>query len=313
MRHIATALLVGCFWLVAPLNAFSANSASQLNLASADWSEKASPNLATEPPSKEAVKHFINAVTSDDELDEEVCSFRFANLQHGKNLSLVVGAASSGREPCDEVYIVDKVPSGFDVSLGAPSVFDDLGAGSIGPGTDVSGSIKNIQGKVVYVMDFDLGTIKGQCYANWPVIYAWSGTSYKNESDRFKGFYRARLDRIKKTISDISTKRNTEDGNQQECLLAEQAQIERFLGISSDALLNQAVRLRSSNNPAKRQFAADLFSVVGPQAGRKYLGMLAKDSDRNVSDEAKYYLLGPSWKGPIRPPDDLDPPAGPQI
>jgi hypothetical protein len=296
MRHIATALLVGCCWLVAPLSAFSANSASQTKLGLADWSEKASPNLATKPPSKEEVKNFINALVSDDELDEEVCSFRFANLQHGENLSLVVGTDSSGRELCNEIYIVNKVPSAFDV-------YNGVGSG----GTDVSDDIESIQGKLVYVGDSSLGMVKGQCYANWPVIYAWSGDSYKNESDRFKDYYQGQLERLKKTISDISTKQNTADADQLECQLAEQGQIERFLGIAPDALLNQAIRLTSSNDPAKRQFAADLFGVVGPQAERKYLEMLAKDSDREVSDGAKYYLSWPSSKGPIRPPDELNP------
>lgn len=192
---------------------------------------------------------------------------------------------------------MDKVASGFDVYLGV---------GSVGGGTDVSDDIESIQGKLFYVGDSDLGMIKGKCYANWRVIYAWSGDSYKNESDRFKDYYHAQLDRLKKTISDISTKQNTPDADQLECQLAEQAQIERFLGIAPDALLNQAIRLTSSKDPAKRQFAADLFGVVGPPADRKYLEILAKDSDREVSDSAKYYLSGPSSKG-ICPPDKLNP------
>jgi hypothetical protein len=290
-------LLAGFCWLVASFNAFSADSASQTKLASADWSEKASPNLVSKPPSKDEVKDFISALVSNDELDEEVCSFRFANLQHGENLSLVVGTDSSGRELCNEIYIVDKVPSGFDVYYGV---------GSMGSGTDVSDDIESIQGKLVYVGDSSLGMVKGQCYANWPVIYAWSGDSYKNESVRFKDYYHAQLDRLKKTISNISTKQNTADADQLECQLAEQAQIERFLGIAPDALLNQAIRLTSSNDPAKRHFAADLFGVVGLPADRKYLEVLAKDSEREVSDGAKYYLSGPSSKG-IRPPDKLNP------
>ena len=297
MRRLAIALLAGCCWLVAPLNAFSAESASQTKLAAADWSEKASPNLATKPPSKEEVKEFISALVSNDVLDEEVCSFRFANLRHGENLSLVVGTDSSGRQLCNEIYVVDKVPSGFDVYYGT---------GLTGSGTDVSDSIETIQGKLFYLGAGDLGMIKGKCYAGWPVIYAWSGDGYKNESDRFKEYYQAQLDRLKKTISDISTKQNSPDADQLECQLAEQAQIERFLGIAPDALLNQAIRLTSSKDPAKRQFAADLFGVVGPPADRKYLEILAKDSDREVSDSAKDYLSGPSSKG-IRPPDKLNP------
>jgi hypothetical protein len=297
MRHIAIALLVGCCWLVAPLNAFSADSASQTKLGSADWSEKASPNLATKLPSKDEVKELITALVSNDELDEDVCSFRFANLQDGENLSLVVGTDSSGRELCNEIYVVDKVASGFDVYYGI---------GSMGSGTDVSGSIESIQGKLFYVGDWTLGEVKGQCNASWPVIYAWSGDSYKNESDRFKDYYRAQLDRLKKTISDISTKQNSADADQLECQLAEQGQIERFLGVAPDALLNQAIRLTSSKDPAKRNFAADLLGVVGPPANRKYLEMLAKDSDREVSDGAKDYLSGPS-SNRIRPPDKLNP------
>jgi hypothetical protein len=230
------------------------------------------------------------------EQDETVCSFGFADFRHDGNLTLVAGSDSSGRMLCSEVYIVDKTASGFE-TYGA--------AGGEGP--DVSSNIMDVRrdGNLEYVADWVLGTLRARCIASWPVIYAWSDSGYRNVSDRFKDFYRQQLDSLNKTISAIPSKRHPYDTGQKECLLAEAAQIQRFPDASSKALLDQAIRLTSSKDPAERAFAADLFGDIGPQAERKYLEILAKDSNRGVADEGKYFLSGPSSKGPIRPPDEF--------
>ncbi len=230
-----------------------------------------------------------------EEIPQLVCSFRFADLRHDGNLSLVVGIDSSGRKLCSEVYIVDKTGSGFKIYLAG------------GSGADVANNIEDIghDGKFEYILDLDLGTLREQCIAGWPVVYAWTDGAYRNVSDRFKDFYRQILDSLNKRISALPPRQSPYQTSTKECLLAEVAQIQRFLGVSSDAGLEQAVRLANSKDPAEREFAADQFASMDPGVASKYLEMLARDPDRNVSDQAKYYVSGLS-KGPIRPPDELE-------
>jgi hypothetical protein len=299
-RYVAFALLaVSCLvaWSSGVLAA-NTTSARSSKLASYDWSVKASPNLARNPPRKEMVNSFLRSLMDPyEELDEVVCSLRFADLRHDGNLSLVAGTDSSGRMLCSEVYIVDKAASSFDVFLGGFSV---------GAGTDVSSSIEDVgrDGNFEYVADWNLGSITGQCIASWPVVYGWTGDGYKNVSDRFKDFYKRTLDALSSKISALPPEGSPEQRSFKECLMAEAAQIQRFLGTAPDAGLNEVVRLANSKDSGEREFAADLLGSIGPPVARKYLEALSKDNDRSVSDSAKYYLSGLS-KGPIHPPDEL--------
>lgn len=169
----------------------------------------------------------------------------------------------------------------------------------------MSNNIEDIghDGKYEYILDFDLGTLRGQCIVTWPVVYAWTDGAYRNVSDRFRDFYRQTLDSVNKTISALPSKRSPDQTSTKECFSAEAARIQRFLG-TLDAGLDQTIRLTNSKDPAEREFAADLFASMDAAVARKYLEVLAKDPDRHVSDPAKHYLSGPS-KSPIRPPDEL--------
>jgi len=300
LHPCAVFALVAASYLLAPsLRALAASPTSPRgSKPSFDWSVKASPNLASNPPHKEMVNSFLRSImNSYEELDEVICSFRFVDLQHDGNLSLVVGTDSSGRMLCSEVYIVDKTASSFEIFLGGFSS---------GAGTDVSSSVQDIRGdgNFEYVADWVLGIIQGQCIAQWPVIYGWTGGGYTNVSNQFKDFYRQKLDALSSKISALPPDGTPEQKSFKECLMAEAAQIQRFLGISPDAGLNEIVRLANSKDPGEREFAADLLGGVGPPVARKYLEALSKDTDRNVSDSAKYYISGLS-KGPIQPPNEL--------
>lgn len=120
----------------------------------------------------------------------------------------------------------------------------------------------------------------------------WSGSGYTNVSDRFKDFYRQELDLLNKKISAHQTDRGPEGDNQgdKECLQAEAAKIQRFLGISSEAATAQAIRLANSKDSAERSFAVNILNEIGTPTARKYLGLLAKDSDSNVAYIAKATL-----------------------
>jgi hypothetical protein len=299
-RGLAFAVIAAPYLLTPSLHALAAGptSAGSSKLASSDWSVKASPNLASNPPHKKIVNSFLRSIMdSYKELDGVVCSLRFADLRHDGNLSLVAGTDTSGRMLCSEVYIVDKTASGFEIFQGGFSS---------GAGTHVASSIQDIRGdgNFQYVADWVLGTIQGQCTVTWPVIYAWTGSGYTNVSSQFKDFYRQKLDALNSKISALPPEGTPQQRSFKECLMAEVAYIQGFLGTSSDAGLNEIVRLVNSKDPGERAFAAHLLGSIGPPMARKYLEVLSKDTDRNVSDSAKYQLPRLS-KGPIHPPNEL--------
>ena len=302
---VAIALLSGCC-VLAPCSWAQAESPAIAGqprpapLASYNWSVSASPNLVTKPPPEKVVDRFIRYLLPDYEdheaLPKLVCSFRFADLRNQGDLSLVVGIDVSGRGLCSQAFIVDKTGSGFEIY--------DAG-GSVGAGADVSSSVDDIRhdGKFEYILDVYLGSLKGDCVISWPVIYAWKGGAYRNVSDEYRGYYQRTLDSLSRRISALPPKRSPYERTGKECLLAETARIHRFLG-TSNAGLDQAARLATSKDPAERELAVELLRTFSPTAARKYLEILAKDSDRDVADSAKTSLSAVS-KGPSRPEDKL--------
>ena len=126
-------------------------------------------------------------------------------------------------------------------------------------------------------------------------------SNYGNVSDRYKAFYRQRLESIRKILPKLQP---TPDSNgyslgQKECLEAEAAAIQRFLGISSEAGIDQAIRLATSSDSADRDFATQLLGEIGTPRARTYLEKLVNDSDHTVASDAKYALSG-SAKGPMQ-------------
>ena len=292
-KSAAIAVLAVCWSLAAPLGAQAAGptSAPPSKLASADWSVKASPNLASKPPPIKTLASFLNSVLESagqlypDIGESDVCSFAFKDLRRDGYLSLVAGIGVPDRSSCADVYIIDKTASGFEVYSSG---------GAIDSAADVSGSIKDLRrdGHLEFILDDTLAK-QDECQATWPVIYAWTGSGYTNVSDRFKDFYRQQLDSLNKQIAAIQPflyKGASYDRPEKDCLRAEAAKIQRFLGISSEAGLDQAIRFASNKYPENRIFAAQLLGKIGtPEAG-KYLEILAKDSNGAVAVIAKYYL-----------------------
>lgn len=279
-------------------------------LASDDWSVGASPNLASVPPSMKVLVKFLNALEtavgedgdignsdSDDEHSGYVCSFRFVDLRHNGSLSLVAGIGVPQRPSCRDVFIIDKTASGFELYTGG---------GSIGDGGDVSASLKDLKhdGRIEFVLDDSLDEQFPNCIARWPVIYAWTGGSYKNVSDQFKDFYRHRLDSIEKRISASLTADSSDDQSDKKCLQAEADRIKKFLDIAPNEGLDAAAQLAQSNDPAARERAAYLLGGIGTQQAQKYLETLTKDTDSAVSFMGKYYLAE-LLKGPYSPADEF--------
>jgi HEAT repeat protein len=68
--------------------------------------------------------------------------------------------------------------------------------------------------------------------------------------------------------------------------------IQRFLGDSPDAGIDQAARLANSNESGEREFATELLLKIDTPKAREYLAKLAKDPDSEVATNAKQAL---SW------------------
>jgi hypothetical protein len=313
--RVAITMFLVCGGLAAPLSAQAAGRSPSRgsNLASYDWSVKASPNLANRPPSMRVLVKFLNSVDSstggdgdigDSESDEDhigyVCSFRFADLRRNGSLSLIAGIGVTGRGYCRDVYIVDKTASGFEIYSSG---------GTPGDGGDITGSLKDLRhdGSLEFLIDDTLGDLQGKCAASWTAIYAWTGRGYTKVSDKFKDFYRQRLDSIDKTIPTLQPCCVSEGPSlkNKECLQAEAAKIQRFLGVSPEAGIDQAIRLAKSQDPGEREFAANLLGQIATPTAKKYLEALAKDSAGNVAYIAKYCLAAVAKGGLSDAPDEF--------
>lgn len=75
-----------------------------------------------------------------------------------------------------------------------------------------------------------------------------------------------------------------------DCLQAEAAKIERFLGISKDAGMADAKQWANSNDPAEREFVTSILPEIGTTEALNYEQTLARDSEHDVADSAKAAL-----------------------
>jgi len=203
-------------------------------------------NLVRNPPPKRVIEAFVRSIqisvwgqsfVGDGEGGDEVCSYHFADLRHDGFLSLVCGLGVSGRPSCRDVYIIDRTASGFEM-YGSSA--------EIGAGSDVSADIRDLRhdGNLEFLLHDSLGSIPHGCTADWTEIYAWTGANYANVSDRFRDFYRQSLEAVNKIIPVLQPIRGANGYalSDKECLEAETAGLKRFLGISSDAGIDQAAR-----------------------------------------------------------------------
>jgi hypothetical protein len=183
-RTMTTTGICFALGLVALLSTRAAG-ATEPALASMDWSVKAPNSLVKETPSRQEVEQMLQ-LGDTYRSSPTLCSFTFADLRQTGTLSLVVGYDSSGRGFCNDIDIVDRTGSGFE-SSGLPSA-------SISQGEDVTKLIKDINGdgRLELVVNMLVGGYNGgaHCGLKWPVVFAWTGSSYADVSIQFKGFYR---------------------------------------------------------------------------------------------------------------------------
>jgi len=172
-------------------------------LVSADWSVNAAHNLASNPPSLDAVEDFTGRAIgeSEDNPPVDVCEFRFADLRSSGNLSLIVSVAP-GRFGCTELSIFDRTPTGFEL-------YDPTAAGVVGH--DLADSVLDINhdGRHELVLWGDLAPFatgfsfgKIGCEAEWPLIFAWTGNGYSAEAgDQYKDYYRNYLKSVEARLA----------------------------------------------------------------------------------------------------------------
>lgn len=88
-------------------------------LVSADWSVNAPHNLASNPPSLEAVEDFTGRAVGESEENPpvDVCEFRFADLRNSGNLSLIVSVDGGGKGGCNLLYTLTRHQEGSNLTL----------------------------------------------------------------------------------------------------------------------------------------------------------------------------------------------------
>jgi hypothetical protein len=162
-------------------------------VASADWSVNGAHNLASNPPSLDAVQDFYDRAFGEEESFVKVCEFRFADLRNSGNLSLIVTVNPEGRQwpECNQLFIFDKTPTGFEL-YNTDAAY----------GQDLANSVLDINhdGRHELVLWGDLLTPTGYennrrvsevgCDAEWPLVFTWTGNGYSEASDQYKSYYR---------------------------------------------------------------------------------------------------------------------------
>ncbi len=298
-------------------------------LASANWAVTAPHNLAKERPTRSEVEQLLG-LGDTTENSPSLCSFAFADLRRNGTLSLVAASDSSGRGFCNDIEITDRTPDGFQ-SAGPTSAEIGQGENVTKLIKDIAGD-----GRLELVIEMEVGGYQGgaHCGLEWPVIFAWTGNEYADVSAQFKDYYRQRLAELKTNIAalqltpapeEATTSKSQSTGDDgphvegrviglpqvvptansalatnsydTDCLKAEEAKTERFLGISRDAGMADAVRWSESDDPLTREFAATVFTDIGTPEALNNLKSLASDSDSSVavdaSDNLRTLQLGP--------------------
>ncbi len=173
--------------------------AAQPALVSADWSVNGAHNLASNPPSLDAVEDFTGRAIgeSEDNPPVDVCEFRFADLRSSGNLSLIVSVAP-GSWGCTELYVFDRTPKGFEVYETEAVVGHDLAKSVL----DI-----NHDGRHELVLWGDLAPFARNgfpCGAQWPLIFAWTGGGYSEVGDQYKDYYRNYLKSLETRLAAYS-------------------------------------------------------------------------------------------------------------
>jgi len=227
-------------------------------------------------------------------------------------LSLVVSYDDGGTADCNDVAMFDKVSTGI----------EDYDFASVGMYWYDSIEDLNGDGRNELIVDGILAAPLGggHCWATWPIVYTWNGTGYADVSAEFRGFYRKTLTNLQGQIAPPSPSPNPEQhvftegelngangerlgarvirpqpvaastpriAQDTDCQAAEEAKIERVVGISGDAGIDDAVKWSESDDPIVRKFGATIPSDIGTREAIEDLRTLSSDQDPNVARSGK--------------------------
>jgi len=207
--------------------------------------------------------------------DSDVCEFRFADLRHSGNLTLIVTLNGGARGGCGTAYIVDRKLSGFEARQ-SPSSGSDA--------DELDDVIQNVagDGQLYLVFDDQLTDYQGAfCSSSWPVIYDWDGSNYTNLSGqpKFRPFYERQIKSLQQVEQEGYRNNPLFDPI---CERADIQKIQRFLGAPPDTGIADAIKWADSREFYKRAFAAGVLADIGTPEAIGYLHTLANDSDPRV-------------------------------
>ncbi len=165
------------------------------DLVSADWSVNASPSLEKDPPSQQMVWNFINHFWDESFPGGRLCSFRFVDLRHAGELSLVA-VYDGGRPSCNFLTVFDKRPTGVEV-------YSYDGGRSYADAKDIVTDI-NDDGHLELVVP-----LRGEspCNDDWPIVYAWTGSGYTDVSSQYPKYYETWLASLKGRVAALEAER----------------------------------------------------------------------------------------------------------
>lgn len=328
MNSITAVVSAVAFASALSSSAWGQSTPANFDLVSADWSPKQAQTLNALP--KSAIWNFASGPFRENPYGE-VCDFRFADLRHSGNLSLIVVIDTGATAGCSGTEIFDKSASGFDhysTTAQAHNLRDSI--------KDINrdGNLELVlYGALAESEIQDLG-----CVPEWPMIFAWTGSNYTDVSSQYRGYYESYLESVKKrTAAGFSAAEEARakvagqtpasqppgvgdstpaapgtvsmeqsliaapaaspaaaaaSEPDYDCLRLEAAKTEVFLGIHSDATMSTAIKDSESNDPDQRILAAITFSYIGTKEAKADLKTLANDSDQTVAALAKERLTG---------------------
>jgi hypothetical protein len=184
---IASAVVLAC---ALSSSARAQSAPAKLDIVSADWSPKQAQSLNALP--KSAVWNFVSGPFRGSL--GHVCDYRFADLRHSGNLSLIVVIDTGATAGCEGAEIFDKTASGFEHYS------------TVAEANNLRDSIQDINhdGNLKLVLYGTLADSESQyfgCTPEWPLIFGWTGNGYTDVSSEHKGYYKRYLNSLDKQIA----------------------------------------------------------------------------------------------------------------
>jgi hypothetical protein len=309
--------------LLAVASMFDPSFAAQQGLAASAWSASSPQNFVASPPQDKVVLALVRKLNGVEALNLCVRP-QFANLRNSGNLSLIVSTQSG--TACG-VQIIDKTSSGFELYDVDSSYAEAVDLGHTGTSqlianidltyyeggnhcqavwpivyawngkgySDVSGQYKEYYqqelaslkkqialltsaAQQTQVPDAQTSAVQSMPTVNFQV--GWVGTP---------GSLAAGPSPVQQEESPAAspTPSAMPDLENADCIRAEAAKIERFLSISRDAGINDAIKWANSDDPWTRVFASQVLADIGTPDARLYLRTLSRDPNPMVAGVAK--------------------------